>query len=537
MINRRTFIKNIAAAGGLLIFRPFQNLDAYHPESAEYFGIHPFIEDNPEAVFIMHTDVDVKTNSQMIKQISMHFARSIFIQQPDAEYGIPISNKVVIKPNLTSRGKWDSRYTVEGSMGVVTDAFFVEGIIERFKEIGIPASQIYLREVNGTENMTEGGYGDVAERTDADIQIINTPVDDLSDEKIEWVDVLDGIWFNKIPYLWPVNSPGSWLLNIAKFKTHSMGMTLCAKNLQGTVAANYQQHCSQYERGMNISYKHVNPEAEKVIMENYNRHVAEGIPRWDRPQGAGNDGGLWMETWATRCLDNNSVTNPGLHIIEGIYGRDGHFIAGPNDGLANDYMTNIIIFGKNQFLVDIIGHWLGGHEPGNFGLFHLAKERGFISQIDPMSIPIYEWKIDGSTPETKSLLEFERTPLKTNYLGRDYNYQSEDYWHICDEPYEYNTGTDWSGASRKAESFILMQNYPNPFNAQTTIKFLLPRAGFTRLDIYNVRGEVVDVLVNRYCSGGMHRLVWYANHHPTGTYFYRLRLDNFVDTKKLIYAK
>ena len=27
-------------------------------------------------------------------------------------------------------------------------------------------------------------------------------------------------------------------------------------------------------------------------------------------------------------------------------------------------MTNIVIFGKNNYLVDIVGHWLGGHSPG-----------------------------------------------------------------------------------------------------------------------------------------------------------------------------
>jgi len=537
LIDRRNFIKTIGAAGGALILNPFRNLNAYHTKASEYFGIHPFIEDNPDAVFIMRTDVNVKTNSQAIKQIGMHFGKSVFVHLADELHDIPLTNNVVIKPNLTSRGKWDSRYTVEGSVGVVTDACFVEGIIERFKELEIPASQIYLREVNGTENMTEGGYGDVAERTGADIQIINTVVDDIPEDDLQWIDVPDGIWFNKIPYLWPVNSPDSWLLNISKFKTHAMGMTLCAKNLQGSIAANYQQHCSQYEREMNISYDHVNSDAKTVIMENYNRHVSDGIPRWDRPQGSNNDGGLWMETWATRCLDNNSVTKPGLHIIEGIYGRDGHFIAGPNDGLANDYMTNILIFGKNQFLVDIIGHWLGGHEPGNFGLFHLAKERGFISQIDPLNIPIYEWKTDGSAPETKLLTEFERIPLKTNYLRRDYNYQNEDYWHICDEPYDYSTDIDRSVVSRKPGSFRLMQNYPNPFNDKTTIKFLLPRSGFTHLDLYNARGEIVDVLVNRYCDSGVHQVIWQANQHSTGIYFYRLRLDDFIETKKLIYAK
>ena len=41
-------------------------------------------------------------------------------------------------------------------------------------------------------------------------------------------------------------------------------------------------------------------------------------------------------------------------------------------GKAWDYMTNILIFGMDPLRVDLIGKWLGGHEPGNFGLFHIA---------------------------------------------------------------------------------------------------------------------------------------------------------------------
>jgi len=128
------------------------------------------------------------------------------------------------------------------------------------------------------------------------------------------------------------------------------------------------------------------------------------------------------------------VLKPGLNIIEGIYGRDGHLIRGPGEGgFANDYLTNIIIFGKITFHVDIIGTWLAGHEPGNFGLFHLTREKGFIATLNPRKIPVYEWFSDG-TAIAKTLTDFERTPLKTHYLRRDYNDQDESEWHLVNEP-------------------------------------------------------------------------------------------------------
>lgn len=536
MLDRREFLKIAAAATGAMLINPSKIFSKGSKPAFGYFAVHPFIEQNPEAVFIMRTNVDVKTNSEAIKQAGLAFGRSVFTNTDDQTNGIPLSHNIAIKPNLTSRGKWQPGYTVEGTMGVITDVFFVEGIIESMKELGIFADQFYIREVNGVENLTEGGYGAMGQRTGADVQVINTGVDQLSPGTVQWIDVPDGVWFNKIPYLWPVNSSDSWLLNVAKFKTHSMGMTLCAKNLQGTIAASYQQHCNtlydlRYNR-WNISPGHVQPDAVVVIEENYKSHVADGIPRWDRP-GVDYNGGLGQETWATRNLDNNLVTKPGLHIIEGVYGRDGDFVLGPNDGIALDYMTNIIVFGKKPYNVDIIGHWLGGHEPGNFGLFHLAIERGISSVLNPMDIPVYEWQPDSSATR-KLLSDFDRTPLKTKYLRRDYNGQNEDYWHLCNEAYSYSpTSVKLNPVTERPESFILSQNYPNPFNPATSIKFILPENGNARLEIFNIHSEIVDILVDRYLEKGAHLAVWNSRNFPSGTYFYRFRFNSFSEIKKM----
>jgi hypothetical protein len=95
----------------------------------------------------------------------------------------------------------------------------------------------------------------------------------------------------------------------------------------------------------------------------------------------------------------------------------------------------VLIFGKDPFRVDIIGTWLAGHEPGNFGLFHIAKERGLSSVVNPFEIPVYQW--NSGSPQITPLGDFERQPLKTYYLQRDYNGQSEPYYHLVDEPFEY----------------------------------------------------------------------------------------------------
>ena len=532
MINRRTFLKTAAAAGTGLILRPTRLLGSPLSHAADGFAIHPFIEDNPDAVFIMATAVDVKTNAGAIRSAGLSFGRSVFVGLNVADGGIPLTHRVAVKPNLTCRSRSHPSYTVERSMGIVTDANFVEGIIESIKELGPAGSQFYLREVNCPSDFEDGGYWAMAARTGADLRSLNSPVGTIGEENLQWIDVPDGVWFRKIPYLWPVNAPDTFLLNIAKFKTHGMGMTLCAKNLQGSIASPYQAHCTKYDANMNVAAEHINPDGKADILANYNRHVDAGIPRWDRP---GSSGGLWQETWASRCLDNNAVTRAGLHIIEGIYGRDGNFMDGPSDeGLATDYMTNLIIFGKNPFAVDVIGCWLGGHEPGNFGLFHMAVERNLAATLDPHVIPLYAWSPDGSATLTP-LSDFARTPLKTYYLQRDYDGQTEEYWHLVDEPYDYPQTFVHRDGSAAPDLAVLWQNYPNPFNGTTSVRFSLPTAAPVRIEICNVLGEVVDVIAEGFFGRGSHLAVWKSGIAPSGLYVCRLlRNGNTICRKMLL---
>ena len=281
---------------------------------------------------------------------------------------------------------------------------------------------------------------------------------------------------------------------------------------------------------------------ENKIYANYDKHKSI-IPRWDKP---GREGGIWQETWATRCLDNVSTLDVGLHIIEGIYGRDGDFVQGPSlgdntdKGIATDYMSNIIIFGKNPFYVDNIAHWIAGHEPGNFGLFHLAIERGLTTELNPMDIPVYEWKTDGTATLTP-LTDFNRTPLKTKYLQRDYDGQDEPLWHLCNEHYDYEPNSVESEQSEIPNSFSLEQNYPNPFNPSTRIEFSLNKAGHTNLSVYNVQGKKVATLINKKMEAGTYSYDFDAGsinlQLPSGRYFYRLESAGYSKTKKMVLAK
>ena len=532
LISRRTFLKTSSIAGAAIGLSATPIFGRILKQSLDYYGVHPFIYANPDAVFILRTNVDAKTNSDAIKSTGLDFGRSVFVHMDPGNGAVPLDYKVVLKPNITCRNVSDPNYTRLGTMGIVTDSFFVEGIIQSIKELGVQSNKFYIRETNCSTDFEEGGYISMAARTGADIRDLTANVINLDPSDVQWEDV-NGVWFNKIPFLAPVNSPGTFLVNIAKFKTHGMGMTLCAKNMQGTIAHDYQQHCTAYSANMNIPVDAIQPDAKTVIMANYNRHVADKIPRWDRP---GDAGGIWQETWATRCLDTNSVTHPKLNIIEGIYGRDGNFIYGPGaNGLATDYMTNYVIFGLNPFNVDIIGHWLAGHEPGNFGLFHMAIERGLATILNPAKIPLYEWQLNSSATVTP-LENFTRTPLKTYYLQRDYGDQTEDYWHLVNEPYNYPDSVIDKPPVRP-NSFVLYQNFPNPFNPSTAIQFSIPQNGNVRIEICDISGSVVMKLADRYFLKGTHLVSWNTHEQVSGIYFYRMFFNGFNQTRKMLLLK
>jgi predicted GH43/DUF377 family glycosyl hydrolase len=86
----------------------------------------------------------------------------------------------------------------------------------------------------------------------------------------------------------------------------------------------------------------------------------------------------------------------------------------------------------------------------------------------------------------------------------------------------------------------LKQNYPNPFNPETTIQYGLPKPSTITLTLYNLLGEEVATLLNNELQDrGYHAINWdgrnaEGNVVVSGVYFYRLRVDGFVKTNKLM---
>ena len=88
----------------------------------------------------------------------------------------------------------------------------------------------------------------------------------------------------------------------------------------------------------------------------------------------------------------------------------------------------------------------------------------------------------------------------------------------------------------------LEQNYPNPFNPETRIEFSIPRRSFVTIEVFNILGTRVRLLVNEQLSAGHKVVTWDSKDEnganvSSGIYFYKLVADDFTDTKKMILLK
>ncbi len=93
------------------------------------------------------------------------------------------------------------------------------------------------------------------------------------------------------------------------------------------------------------------------------------------------------------------------------------------------------------------------------------------------------------------------------------------------------------------DEFSLQQNFPNPFNPITTISYRLPKSAIVNLSIYNIAGQLVEILVNEQKDAGLYSVQWNTRNVGSGLYFYRISTGSsveageFTETKKCVILK
>ncbi|MCF7805298.1 MAG: T9SS type A sorting domain-containing protein [Candidatus Marinimicrobia bacterium] len=138
------------------------------------------------------------------------------------------------------------------------------------------------------------------------------------------------------------------------------------------------------------------------------------------------------------------------------------------------------------------------------------------------------------------------TPNRTEYIFTDNNVNTG-------TTYQYQLGdVDFSGKvswhdiiELRVESkneqipgeFGLHQGYPNPFNPKVTLRYDLTEDAPTALRIYDLRGHLVETLVNIPQQAGRHSLSWQPTELSAGIYIIHLQSGNKVHKIKVVYSK
>lgn len=107
-----------------------------------------------------------------------------------------------------------------------------------------------------------------------------------------------------------------------------------------------------------------------------------------------------------------------------------------------------------------------------------------------------------------------------------------------DNVYFYDSTTGVNENTATLIPAALENCYPNPFKPETMIEYTVGKSAHVTLQIYDIKGRLVETLVNEQKSAGSYIKVWNAESAAPGVYLYRLTVnDQAVATKRMILMK
>ena len=118
----------------------------------------------------------------------------------------------------------------------------------------------------------------------------------------------------------------------------------------------------------------------------------------------------------------------------------------------------------------------------------------------------------------------------------------DEYWGFSPDMGAFEYGMVATDEFKIENLKCKMKNYPNPFNSETRIVFYLQEADQVKVAVYNLKGQLVKVLVDNYLSAGNNSVVWEGKNETgkfvsSGVYFIRLQSKTERLMKKIMLMK
>lgn len=97
-----------------------------------------------------------------------------------------------------------------------------------------------------------------------------------------------------------------------------------------------------------------------------------------------------------------------------------------------------------------------------------------------------------------------------------------------------STVTSVQEVNSTPSGYGISQNYPNPFNPTTMIRYQIPREGFVTIKLYDALGKEIKTLVSSHQTAGIYNCNVDASKLSSGVYIYKISVNNFTQSKKMV---
>jgi hypothetical protein len=159
----------------------------------------------------------------------------------------------------------------------------------------------------------------------------------------------------------------------------------------------------------------------------------------------------------------------------------------------------------------------------------LSHEENSSGQFHPTAVvwedKIYAAWLDGRSLESYTNVFPSVPKLDVWFTVQNFNNPIEGEIIYCSPP------------TQMPLSFHIYDSYPNPTNSNCILSYDLSEDSEIKIIIYNIIGEEIKILINKYLVAGEYEIKFDASDLASGVYIYRIQVNDFVSTKKMMLLK
>ncbi len=183
-------------------------------------------------------------------------------------------------------------------------------------------------------------------------------------------------------------------------------------------------------------------------------------------------------------------------------------------------------------------------------------QQNFKSSLEATLSDTVFWNFELSLPNQDAVtLKLDLTSLPENHYVSIY-LDGNSWCNLVNNVYIYSFSPSQSGnlsgivevrvdpslAGSNLDLVNSLSCFPNPFNPVTNISFQLVEKANVKMEVYNVKGQRVKILLNSVLPAGVHQITWqgddqFGRRAASGIYLIRLKTDRNTKTLKTLMLK